>query len=230
MKFQSASNRLLGPCRRFSRTWPILNSLVVRLFDDRRPRSAEHLVARIVLVPRGAQRRQVVLDRIALGDDGLARPAEADLVVRVHVVIETRKRVRSVKRRGRRVRHGERRRRRREVEVGRHVGARALVVAEEEQLVLDDRAAEAAAVDVAARVRVLLPGLFQEVVGRLQLAALVVLEHAARQLVGAALGHAVHDHAGRAAIFGGVGVRLHLVLRHRVERHARLRALRSAAA
>ena len=73
-------------------------------------------------------------------------------------------------------------------------------------------------------------GLFQEVIGRLQLVVLVVLEHAAGELVGAALGHAVHDDAGRAAVLGAVLVRLHLVFGHRVERDARLRALRSAAA
>jgi hypothetical protein len=200
------------------------------IVHDRSPGSTEDLIARVVLMTRGAQRRQVVLDRIALGDDGLARPAETDLVVRVHVVIETRERVRPMKRRRRRVRHGQRRRRRREVEIGRDVGSRAFVVGKEEHLVLDDRTADAAAIHVASRFRVLLSRLFKEVVGRLQRVALVVLEHAARKLVGAALRDAVHDHAGRTAIFGGVGVCLHLILRHRIERDARLRALRSAAA
>ncbi len=181
-------------------------------------------------MPRGAENGQVALNGIALGDDGLARPAEADLIVAVQVVVEPRKRVRPVEGGRRRIRHRQRRRIGREVQVRRHVGAGALVVAEEEQLVLDDRAAEAAAVHVAARLRILLAGLLQEVVRGLQLVALVVLEHAARELVGAALGHAVDDDARRAAVLGRVLVRLHLIFGHRVERHARLRALRSAAA
>ena len=91
--------QLLGPWSRFSRTWPNFSSLVVRLFstdvhDPLNTWSPESFSCRAAL-----ENRQVVLDRIALGDDGLARPAEADLVVAVHVVVEPRERVRPVERR-----------------------------------------------------------------------------------------------------------------------------------
>jgi hypothetical protein len=59
-----------------------------------------------------------------------------------------------------------------------------LEVEEEEQLVLDERTAQASAVDVAARLGIFGPRLFQEVVGRRQLRVLEIFEDAAGQLMG----------------------------------------------
>ena len=109
---------------------------------------------------------------------------------------------------------GERRRLRGEVQVGGFAGVRPFVVEEEERFVPDDGAADAAAEDVAARIRILLACLLQEVIGRLQFVVLVVLEHASGEVVRPALGDAVHDDAGRAAVFGAVLMRLHLVFGH----------------
>jgi hypothetical protein len=67
-----------------------------------------------------------------------------------------------------------------------------------------DRPADAAAVDVAAGVRVLFSGLLQEVVGGGERRILEVLEGAAGELVGAAPGHAVDDDARRSAVLGAV--------------------------
>ena len=56
--------------------------------QHRRPREADHLIARVVLMPGGIGNRQVVLDRIVHRQDPLTRPAETERVVAVHLVIE----------------------------------------------------------------------------------------------------------------------------------------------
>ncbi len=105
---------------------------------------------------------------------------------------------------------------------GREVGlagpdAQALVVGEEERLVLDDRPAEGGAELVLREVRLRAAGLVQEEVVRIEAIVAQELEHAAVEVVRARLDLQVHDAAERLTELGRVGAGLDLELLERVD-------------
>ncbi len=200
--------------------------LVGRLIaDEGRPADVEHPIVGVELdLP--VIERLTALEVLAHGRRHLALPAERE-VVRSGGVVDSRERAQRLDERRVGVRDGERRR------FGRHgmdhgvLDQVALEVEEEERLVADDWAADVEAEGLSSRFGFLLLRIEKRISGTEAL-VLEVVEATPREDVRSRLGHGVHDDAGRAAELGGVLVREHLELRHRVERDARL-GTRSAA-